>query len=77
MIVNLSLVQMSYNRIYFVLERDKTCVVKEILKTNEAKNLLRNINIPVFLLTTTTEPDSADCLSYCQSTPALEGKRDL
>ena len=50
--------------------------MKEILKTNEAKNLLRNIIIPE-LLVTPPEPDSADCPSYCQSTLALEGERAL
>ena len=48
--------------------------MKEILKTNEAKNLLRNIIIPEL---TATEPDSADCPSYCQSTPAPEGEGGL
>ena len=63
-----------YELIYCVY-RDKTCVKKEILKMNEPKNLPRNI-VPDFFLIT-TEPDSADCLSYCQSTPALEGERVL
>ena len=57
------------------VKRDKTCVKKEILKMNESKKLLRNI-VPDFLLIP-AEPDSADCLSYCQSTPTLEGEGGL
>ena len=49
--------------------------MKEILKTNEAKNFLRKILIIPEL--TPTEPDSTDCPSYCKSTPALEGERGL
>ena len=66
---------MSYEQRNCVKKWDKTCVNKEILKLNEAKNLLGNI-VPELLLTL-SEPDSADCLSYCQSTPALEGEGGL